>query len=783
MTNKSNVKSINNVLLAICSVIFAACFLFMPLAFAEENQTDAVQISSEADFINFARNCAEYDYSVNKTFMLTVDLNFANIYAPSIPVFNGVFDGQNHTIYNFTLNEDKDNVSVFKRLNGGAEIKNLKFKNLDIKSSNGSYASLIARNYGSVINVETSGVIDGEQYSGGITAYNGSGAKIENCINNCDIYCILNGGGIAGFNSGDIIGCTNKGKINTFEVSTSNARNMTNVGGIAGYSTGKLINCANDGKIGYIYQGRYIGGVAGLCNGEVYFCNNNAEVYGNNYVGGIFGYYGRLQNDSDSNDYLQDWLDRYFGKGNDNGEDDDFNFEESVDLGIHKISYCCNTGAVTAENYAGGITGCLNAINAILKNSFANCQIFAHTNYAGGIAAEQLVGRIESCSVSGSVENEKGNYTGGIAGLSSTEIYACTCNARIEGNDYVGGIAGKANDLQNCYTNATIISNGQYTGNITGFSGTGSAISVTNVKHNYFIGDGFGIDGVNYGAATEYSAAKLTADALSSQNTLSQSLVGFNEDFWIADQDKLSYPMLKSFAECNAEDNYEDFATWFENAKSKFTEQSQFASSVFVKVVFWQWDESQDYKYYTSVSVPYGQGITELPALPEIDGYFVWWEEKDLSSVTQDVNVYQQVDKYLTTITSDDGQTPQFIAEGKFYSDTTLKAEKDGNAYIIKLLREGKEISYDTLVIKYFTNGETDYDLTINGKSAKFSASGKYITFNLSQNQSFCIDKKAPVNHLWLYIGIGAGGAVIIAVSTWLIVRKTRKKRKLNNNK
>lgn len=779
MIKKIEFKKIKCLLFIVCSLLLIVCLSIRPSAFAQDEQTDVIEISSEAEFIEFAQNCAEYEYSLNKTFVLTEDLNFKNSTAAAVPVFNGVFDGKNHTIADICFNDDKDNVSLFNKVNSGAEIKNLKFSNLNIKSANGSYTSLVARNYGSITNVEMSGVIDGERYVGGLTAYNGNGAKIENCLINCTVFGILNVGGVAGFNSGEIYNCTNKGKINAVQVSTSQAGNMTNAGGIVGYSTGKLTNCINDGNVGYLYQGRYIGGIAGLSDGEVYFCGNNADVLGNNYVGGIFGYYGRLQNNSDeNNDYLQDWLDRYFGNGNDG----DINFEEGIDLGVHKISYCYNTGDVSAENYAGGISGCLNAINAVLKNSFANCQIFTHTNYAGGIAADQISGRIESCSTSGTVTCRRGDYAGGIAGSSANEIYACTSNVKIEGNNYLGGIAGKADDLQNCYANVTVISNdGQYAGNIAGFAGSGSAVSVAKIKNNFFVGGGFGIDGVNYGSATEYAATKLTAEELKSQNTLSSRLVGFDENRWFVSADKASYPMLKTFYLCDAETNYTDFSQWFDNAKTKFTAQNQAASTPFVKAVFWQWNENNKYTYYTTVTVPYGQGIANLPTLPQIDGYFTWWQDANLSNLTQDIDVYQQVDKYITTVASEESKTPQFIAEGIFYSDTTLQAVKDGDKFVVKLFRNGKEISYDTLTIKYFTNGSDDFNLSVSDGnefvSKDFKTFGQYIVFEIKQNQSFRIVPKPPVNHLWLYLGIGIGVAVAATVATLLIVKfKKRKK-------
>lgn len=117
-------------------------------------------------------------------------------YFNAINVFNGIFDGQGHTIKNYSSNEHAFNTALFGTING--TVKNTKFYNFS------SYSDGILHGAGVV-------------RAGTITQSVGSGGVIDSCIvEKCsfgsgrsrgDFYC----GGIAGSNSGTIKNCIVKG--------------------------------------------------------------------------------------------------------------------------------------------------------------------------------------------------------------------------------------------------------------------------------------------------------------------------------------------------------------------------------------------------------------------------------------------------------------------------------------------------------------------------------------------------------------------------------------------
>ena len=61
------------------------------------------------------------------------------------------------------------------------------------------------------------------------------------------------------------------------------------VGGVAGFSSGEVFSCVNKGTVGYDHVGYNTGGVVGRSTGFVRECINRGEVYGRKDVGGVVG--------------------------------------------------------------------------------------------------------------------------------------------------------------------------------------------------------------------------------------------------------------------------------------------------------------------------------------------------------------------------------------------------------------------------------------------------------------------------------------------------------------
>ncbi|MCQ2345226.1 MAG: hypothetical protein MJZ82_00465 [Paludibacteraceae bacterium] len=142
---------------------------------------------------------------------------------PSV-TFEGLFDGQNHTISNLTTSDNTANYAcagLFGSLTGS--VKNVTLKNVNITSTH---------------------------YAGGICAYSSSyNTNIENCH--------INGGTIT----------------STPELLGTEYDNGDKVGGILGYNgeTGSIKNCSVNGLTITAY--RDLGGIAGATNAKIIGCS------------------------------------------------------------------------------------------------------------------------------------------------------------------------------------------------------------------------------------------------------------------------------------------------------------------------------------------------------------------------------------------------------------------------------------------------------------------------------------------------------------------------------
>lgn len=196
--------------------------------------------------------------------------------------FQGVFDGQGHTIDNLYFNR-------------------MEWSKVGTDTSFGTINTTASRSYGGIFGrLGEDGVLKNlnvgagskmKSFYGTSAAFVGSlDGRIENCRNYADITgysCWI--GGIAGMiNKGGVItDCYNAGDITT---------GYANVGGIAGTSNGLIDNCANTGNItakqlatNYANQRQRAGGILGSSNGSaVTNCVNYGTVFAElNNVGGI----------------------------------------------------------------------------------------------------------------------------------------------------------------------------------------------------------------------------------------------------------------------------------------------------------------------------------------------------------------------------------------------------------------------------------------------------------------------------------------------------------------
>lgn len=220
----------------------------------------------------------------NKYFRLDSDITNHDIlpsYGNDKESFNGVFDGDNHVVYNW----DESRNGIFGSIGESGLVKNINIQG--IKASYLSICGPIANiNYGTVKNCHVSNASIGGMSTtkdlGGIVGENINGT-IRRCSFSGDISAGSTGmGGIVGYNSyGTITECSVKnGEIYGGSHST---------GGIVGDNTcGIVENCINYGLT--VHGKSEVGGIAGrLYNGTVRNCYANQQTTPQDTCGGVVG--------------------------------------------------------------------------------------------------------------------------------------------------------------------------------------------------------------------------------------------------------------------------------------------------------------------------------------------------------------------------------------------------------------------------------------------------------------------------------------------------------------
>ncbi len=298
------------------------------------------EIRSADDLLRFAELVNEGNSSASAVLKDDISLNniaWTPIGTPEMP-YTGVFDGQGHTISALTVSNSKvSNIGLFGVIGESGAVRNVNMTNVTLTGKN--YVGGIAgTNDGTITNCHIRADIQGSSSVGGIAGSNngnvagcsssgtvrstgnliggiagGNGGTLSDCASSALISgsdnvgglvgwnymgYILNsrfdgmvaiydmyGGGITGYNTGEVSGCINTGTVN----------GTNTFGGIAGYSSGTVAYCLNTGTI----NGTSIGcGIVGLnYNGQIHSCLNTGTIHANK-SGAITssGSYGTMRN-------------------------------------------------------------------------------------------------------------------------------------------------------------------------------------------------------------------------------------------------------------------------------------------------------------------------------------------------------------------------------------------------------------------------------------------------------------------------------------------------------
>jgi hypothetical protein len=263
-------KTILSVLILVITVVTSNAFA-LP---GSGTESDPYRIESLADFNEFA---SDQNYLDDYT-RLETDINLAGmIYTTAViapmksffdtNVYSGVFDGNNHTISNLTINTGgraNEFLGLFGKTDVNSVIRNLAIKDCNIIVDNNSshyIGALSGYINGSILNCYTSGSITVDEAGavGGLVGYIYNGI-ISKSYSTCTISGYEMVGGLVGY------------YFKQFPNTTSNVSNCYATGSVSGYTI--------------------VGGLIGVSLGSVSNCYATGSVSGNTDVGGLCGLFG-----------------------------------------------------------------------------------------------------------------------------------------------------------------------------------------------------------------------------------------------------------------------------------------------------------------------------------------------------------------------------------------------------------------------------------------------------------------------------------------------------------
>jgi hypothetical protein len=193
--------------------------------------------------------------------------------------FAGVFDGNGHTISNFSYtSSDANNVGLFGYLHGeNAQIKDLGLTNPNVDFGRrwiGSLAGWLREGTIAACYIE-GGSVSGYEGIGGLVGQNGG--NVTNCYSTSTVSGNERVGGLVGDNSGSI----------TASYSTGSVNGDSLVGGLVGVAHQSSITTSY--STGSVNGVSLVGGLVGENEGSITSCYSTGTVSGNRPVGGLVG--------------------------------------------------------------------------------------------------------------------------------------------------------------------------------------------------------------------------------------------------------------------------------------------------------------------------------------------------------------------------------------------------------------------------------------------------------------------------------------------------------------
>lgn len=631
-------------------------------------------------------------------------------------------------------------------------------------------------------------------------------------------------GGIAGESTGIISDCVNYGKIGF-------AHTGYNVGGIAGKQSGKVITCSNEGEI---YGRKDVGGIVGQAEPDIEseYLNdrvddvqssidiinstlnnmsssmNNASSDVKSYTENIIDQYkelldklqDKLNGNNDNDEKIEDFVDD-ISKDIENSTvaDDIHGVADTVDSEIRTIADSIERISAQIKNIGNTVTETMDVVTSdddyiedissadsaqnsdgVIAKSVNRGAVHGDIN-AGGIAGTMNVEydvdpeydlditettnvRLRStvsdvviyCINYGEV-NSKKDCAGGIVGLQElglvygSEGYGIV---KSETGNYAGGIAGNsASAITDSYSLCNVESE-DYTGGICGKGYTmQNCISIPAI-----LGDG---------EAKGSLAGIIESDGEVSTNIFVNDIYGGIDDInYSGKADSASYEAVMAM----------------ENIPDGFHR---------VTLVF-----KADGNVIDTKNIAYNAnlGVSELPSIPDKDGYYAQWPENIVSKpILQNTVVEAEYHVWIESVAGDiasQNDKPLFIAEGKFYDDnkiTLSKCDTDNLSgdieYSYAWKMRGTDVKDKGTKTCHFyiknTSGSSEVWYRDNADSGWVKADakehGSYMTAEIPYEADFAVIHKESSNMIYYICGGAAACIIVLAV---IIIKKRKKRNK-----
>ncbi|MDE6845082.1 MAG: hypothetical protein K2J99_04870 [Lachnospiraceae bacterium] len=421
------------------------------------------------------------------------------------------------------------------------------------------------------------------------------------------------------------------------------------------------------------------------------------------------------------------------------------------------IADCRNTGTIQGDINVSGIVGTMAIeydfdlegdvtgiedarmnstflTKCVLRQNINQGKVTAQKSCAGGISGLQEMGTILRCENYGRITGSAGNYIGGVAGQSLSDIMNSYAKCTVSGEKYVAGIAGSGSGIKGCCAIVRIQDTTAFSGAI-----AGEIDGSKEVVDNYFVSEEIaGIDRISYSGKAEPISYKdmLTIEGIPNRfRMMSISFYADDEEVKRVECPYGGSVPIELYPEIPSKQGF--YADWDIKDLSK---------------VLYDEDVTVDYvRYLTTLAS--GQLRPNNQSVILVDGMF---KQEDALNVMEGVSVDRTNNE-----------------------ETELSPENPTESWVIEIPDDGNEnhqIRYQAPEGQ--TEGVTVYVRRDGGWiQANVELMGIYHLFTVEGTETqiaVCVREKSITDYL-IYI---IPAAVVVLIVIILLVRKIRKKRK-----